>query len=139
MTNIITRYGKDLDGGESNEFLVQNNYNFWKQEVTNIPAHMNMLFNYYQKRVDVFEDYEHYPLCQCNNKLFINILEAATTNLISGVVSSSYEIELCAENNQQLWYQFKIYSIDSEDIQNNLNLYEKDILDFWKLANEKRN
>lgn len=137
MSNIVTRYGKDLEGIEGNKFLVDNNYKLWKQESIRNPSHYKVLINYYQKRIDIFEDYEKYPLCHCNDKLFINITESVTEDLISEVVTNSYEIELCAENKKDLWYQFKIYSIDSEDIQKNLNRYEKEILDFWVLANRE--
>ena len=81
----------------------------------------------YQKRVDgMFPDA---PLCNMNERLFINIA-AATFSAIT-----TFEIQLCHENIKEDWCDLKIYAIPEVKFFKNLVEYEKKLIELWKLFN----
>lgn len=83
----------------------------------------------YQKRIDTNEEYGHYPLCQCNDKLFLNVSKFDYS--INGEQFLSYEMFLVHENKDGNWCDLKIYSLSEEEISANLPKLEKKLLDMW--------
>lgn len=106
------------------DFLWQENYNCWKDEVNTFGKTY-----FYQKRVDTV--YQSYPLCNCNDKLFINIIH--TDFVINDNPHISYEMSLCHENDVGEWCDLKIYSLTAEKIIGNLKMYETALLDMWNI------
>ena len=106
------------------EFLELNSYRMWKEENTSYGS-----FLYFQKRVD--RDYPMAPLCQCNEKLFINIDVCKFD--FSGVRQTSCTINLVHENQHGEWCDLRIYSLSEEQIQSKLESYEDKIINLWEI------
>lgn len=110
------------------EFLVENKYKVWETEQNEYP-NCFILTQKLQRRLDM-EDGFDFPLCQCDDKLFLNI--EPTQAHVNGNVSDSSEMSLVHEYNGE-WCGLKIYSISSDDLQNKLGFYEQKILNMWKV------
>ena len=108
------------------EFLEQNGYRNWKVDKQGYGT-----TTHYQKRIDIIQEYEHYPLCECNDKLFINIVHSEFT--INGREHVSFEMSLVHENKAGNWCNLKIYSLTEEKVTANLQKYEKLILELWNV------
>lgn len=107
------------------EFLEQNEYKMWKEDKDEMSFSQK-----YQKRVDTLHKYKDVPVCECNNKLLINIDYWSFE--INGVLSESCSIHLVHENKNQDWCDLKIYSIPVDKMKENLQYYEDKIIKLWK-------
>lgn len=106
------------------QFLESNNYRMWKEENNSHGSTFN-----FQKRVD--HDYPMAPLCQCNEKLFINIDVCKFD--FSGVRQTSCTISLVHENQHGEWCDLRIYSLSDGQIQSKLGSYEDKIINLWEV------
>lgn len=107
------------------EFLEQNNYKMWKQDVDEMSISQK-----YQKRVDTLHKYKDIPVCCCNDKLLINIDYWRFE--INGIVSESCSIYIVHENKSGDWCDLKIYSIPVDKMKEGLVEYEDKIVKLWK-------
>ena len=113
------------------EFLEKHGYKLWKTETDQFTG----VTKHYQRRIDTDDiEYKGYPLCACNDKLFINITHYDYT--LNGVNRTSCTIELVHENKESEWCDLKVYSLSEEQIKDNLSKYEKKLLDMWKVFAE---
>ena len=113
------------------DFLKQHNYRDWKQDKHEYGTAGTGTTTHYQKRIDTVKEYEHYPLCACNDKLFINIVHSDF--IINRHECSSFEMSLVHENKAGDWADLKIYSLTEEKLSANLCKYEVQLLEMWAL------
>ena len=107
------------------QFLESKGYKMWKEDHNSHGSTFN-----FQKRVD--RDYPMAPLCQCNEKLFINIdMHTLFTNSVEQ--HTSFTISLVHENQQGEWADLRIYSLSEEQIQSKLESYEDKIINLWEI------
>ena len=111
------------------QFLSCAGYKHWNTEQGSLGVE-----EHYQKRVDVLPEYEHYPLCSCNDKLFLNITYSCIWNKEQKY--DGYEIYLAQENKDGNWCNLKIYALNEASIKSNLHKYEKQLLDMWNVFNQ---
>ena len=107
------------------EFLEQHGYKMWKEDKDEMSFSQK-----YQKRLDILHKYKDVPLCECNDKLLINIDYWSFE--INGIFSESCTIYLVHENKNQDWCDLKIYSIPVDKMKENLEHYEDKIVKLWK-------
>ena len=108
------------------KFLIDNGYKKYNEKLDSFGTTGS-----YQKRIDTIKEYEHYPLCQCNDKLFLNILHSCYQ--VNGQPYEGFEMFLVHENKAGDWCDLKIYSLNEEKILANLGKYEKQLLNMWQL------
>lgn len=105
------------------EFLESNGYKMWKQEENTL---------HFQKRVDNI--YTESPVCECNEKLFINV--QVFTFPINAVVHTSCEINMVHERPDDEWCDLKIYSLTEDQVKSNLKSYEGKMIKLWEVFYE---
>lgn len=98
-------------------FLESNGYRQYKTTETS---------THYQKRIDT----DKYPMCNLNDKLFINVTHHKIP--ISKTIYESFEINLCQENQDGDWCDLKIFSLPEEKLVN-LAHYETKLLEMWNV------
>ena len=112
-------------------FLEQQGYKLWKTETEQFIG----VTKHYQRRVDTDDiEYEGYPLCACNDRLFINITHYDFT--LNGVNHTSSIVQLVHENKDGEWCDLRVYSLSEQQIKDNLSKYEKKLLDMWEVFAE---
>ena len=91
---------------------------------------------YWQSRVDIRDGFdESIPLCQCNDKLFINVsLDDFEAN---GSMFHSASISLTHENKEGLWCDLTIYSLTQDELADKLPSLEQKLLRLWKEFNKE--
>lgn len=107
------------------QFLESNQYKMWKEDKDTMSFSQK-----YQKRLDTLHKYKDVPLCECNNKLLINIDYWRFE--INGITSESCSIYMIHENKNGDWCDLKIYSIPVDKMKENLVAYEDKIVKLWK-------
>ena len=107
------------------QFLESHSYKMWKEEHNSHGSTFN-----FQKRVD--RDYPMAPLCQCNEKLFINI-DMCTLFTNSTDKHTGFTISLVHENQQGEWADLRIYGLKEEQIRSKLVSYEDKIINLWEI------
>lgn len=107
------------------EFLEQHGYKMWKEDKNEMSVSQK-----YQKRLDVLHKYKDAPLCECNNKLLINIDYLSFE--INGITFESCSIYMIHENKNGDWCDLKIYSIPVDKMKENLVAYEDKIIKLGK-------
>ena len=107
------------------DFLESNNYSMWREEHNSHGSTFN-----FQKRVD--RDYPMAPLCQCNEKSFINT-DMCTLLTNSTDKHTGFTISLVHENQHGEWCDLRIYSLSEEQIQSKLESYEDKIINLWEI------
>lgn len=107
------------------EFLESHQYKMWKEDKDEMSFSQK-----YQKRVDTLHKYKDVPICECNDKLLINIDYWGFQ--INDVLSKSCSIHLVHENKNQDWCDLKIYSIPVDKMKENLQYYEDKLVKLWK-------
>ena len=90
----------------------------------------------WQSRVDIRDGFdESIPLCQCNDKLFINVrLDDFEAN---GSMFHSASISLTHENKEGLWCDLTIYSLTQDELADKLPSLEQKLLRLWKIFNKE--
>lgn len=88
---------------------------------------------HYQRRADKDQGF-NYPLCQCNDKLCINVVEHDFT--IHGTHHHSFTLKITAENGMGDWCNIEIYGVNPEELKNKLDVFEKKLLNMWKAFNQ---
>ena len=90
----------------------------------------------WQSRVDIRDGFdESIPLCQCNDKLFINVrLDNFEAN---GSMFHSASISLTHENKEGLWCDLTIYSLTQDELADKLPSLEQKLLRLWKEFNKE--
>jgi len=84
----------------------------------------------WQARIDNREDFdETIPLCQCNDKLHINVVISRL--VLNGEQCNGVEMEMCHEGKDSHWSALKIYSLTEEDIEAKLTSLENKLLRMW--------
>ena len=85
-------------------------YKMWKEE--NEKSFRSRL---YQKRVDTLQGWEGIPLCQCNDKLFIDLEEL--TPLCNGEIrNTTFSLRIRAEGKDEIWCDLGFYSVTCNKI-----------------------
>ena len=102
-------------------------YKLWKTDQEFIQG-SPFLNRHYQKRVDVKEGWEQAPLCQTNDKLFLNITE--TLFNLNGIENHSFSIDLCHEGISGKWCTLIIQGLKEEDLENMLT-FENKLRKMW--------
>lgn len=113
---------------ELREYILSKGYTCWDtkyQEFHNV----EMITQKLQRRVD--KVYDMLPVCNCNDKLVINI--DIVQAVIHGNTSITAELHLCHENKQGEWCNLRIYGLKSEDVYDNIDKYETKLLEMWKM------
>lgn len=83
-------------------------YKMWKEE--NEKSFRSRL---YQKRADTIPGWG-VPLCQCNDKLFIDLEEM--TILYDGGFNTTFSIKIRVEGDDEIWCDFGFYSLTQDKI-----------------------
>ena len=111
--------------------LTDAGYKCWKTE-----THTSGQTQHWQARIDTRDDFcNSYPLCQCNDKLFINVrLDDFEAN---GSMFHSASISLTHENKEGLWCDLTIYSLTQDELADNLPSLEQKLLRLWKIFNKE--
>lgn len=107
------------------EFLEAHQYKMWKEDKDTMSVSQK-----YQKRLDILHKYKDVPLCECNDKLLINIDYWRFE--INGITSESYSIYMIHENKNGDWCDLKIYSIPVDKLMEDIVGYEDKIVKLWK-------
>ena len=102
-------------------------YKLWKTDKEFI-GDSPFITKHYQKRVDKASGWLSAPLCQTNNKLFLNITE--TSFVLDGMEDYSFSIDLCHEGVSGKWCTLKIQGLKEEDLENMLT-FENKIRKMW--------
>lgn len=106
------------------EFLESNGYKMWKEDYDQM--HHTM---YFQKRVD--SAYPNVPVCECNDKLFINI--DVWTMKYDGRDHTSCTVNMAHERPDDEWCDLNIYSLTEDQVKNNLKSYEYEMVALWEV------
>lgn len=67
-----------------------------------------------QKRLDVDVEFSHVPLCECNDKLHINVY--VSDYVISQHECKSITFEIIAKNKDSEWVELDIYGLDFDKL-----------------------
>jgi hypothetical protein len=110
------------------QFLESKGYRHWKTEREFGTT------EHYQKRMDNKEGFDS-PLCQCNDKLFINI-KTYDFNFPNGLNQKSNSISLCHENEAGEWCDLEIYSLKDEEMKEKLDKLEDKLICMWEEFNK---
>ena len=110
------------------DFILSNGYTCWDTEYQEFDD-AEMITQKLQRRVD--RVYSTLPVCNCNDKLFVNVDIIQT--VYQGNMSITAEVHLCHENKQCKWCNLKIYGLKPEDIYSKLDKYETKLLKMWKM------
>lgn len=116
------------------EFLESKGYRMWKEDKDDVNGVTNFHNKKYQRRVDTDYDFD-YPICQCNDKVFINV-EYYDIRFYNDNHYVSYEMSLAHENKDGEWCDIKIHSLTEEQIKDSLSAYETKILNMWRVFYE---
>jgi len=117
------------NGVQMEEFLEGKGYKCWKKDFDECSK-----TEHYQRRVDNLPGYrDNYPLCRCNNKLFIDIIHYRYT--IHGTPHNSLTAGICHENAAGEWCDLKIYSLSGAKVKESLDSIEQKLLNMWKAFN----
>ncbi len=120
-----------LEVPEEHTFLTKAGYKLWKTEEDEYG-----IKHLYQSRIDNRDDFdESIPLCQCNDKLCINV--DIHDWVVNGQAVNGAEIELCHENQPGEWTSTKIYSLTVDDLELKLHSLEAKLLRMWKEFNRE--
>ena len=84
-------------------------YKMWKEE--NEKSFRSRL---YQKRVDTLPGWSCVPLCQCNDKLFIDLEEM--TILYDGDFNITFSVKIRAEGKDEIWCDLGFYSLTQDKL-----------------------
>ena len=84
-------------------------YKMWKEE--NEKSFRSRL---YQKRVDTLPSWDGVPLCQCNDKLFIDLEEM--TILYDGDFNTTFSVKIRAEGNDEIWCDIGFCSLTQDNL-----------------------
>lgn len=108
------------------EFLEQNGYKLYDTKQEFVGQHSWVTLSY-QKRVDTKEDWKDSELCNCNDKLFLNITETVAMG------TTKYTIKLVHENGYCEWCELSIYNLIDGEIESNLVKYEHKLKKMWDI------
>lgn len=81
----------------------------------------------FQKRVP---DEEGWPLCECNDKLLLNLVYYKYT-FLNGESSKGFEMSIVHERKNDEWCDFMIYGLTEEQIVSKLSNYETSLKECW--------
>lgn len=107
---------------ETLDFLTHNGYRMWREEET--PETTKCEF---QKRVP---DAEGWPLCECNDKLCLNLIYYKYT-FPNGESAEGFEMNIVHERKSGEWCDFKIYGLTEERVVSRLSNYESSLKECW--------
>ena len=107
---------------ETLDFLTDNGYRMWREEET--PETTRCEF---QKRVP---DEEGLPLCECNDKLCLN-LTCYKHTFPNGESAEGFEMSIAHERKNDEWCDLRIYSLTEEGILSKLINYETSLKECW--------
>ena len=113
---------------ELRDFILSKGYTCWDTEYQEFDD-AEMITQKLQRRVD--KVYSTLPVCNCNDKLFVNVDIIQT--VYQGNMSITAEVHLCHENKQCKWCNLKIYGLKPEDIYSKLGKHEAKLLKMWKM------
>ena len=99
-------------------------YKMWKEE--NEKSFRSRL---YQKRVDTIPEWSGVPLCQCNDKLFID-LEELTFVYNGDNLNTTFSVKIRAEGKDEIWCDIGFYSL-TEDKLSAIPSMEKKLKAMW--------
>ena len=85
-------------------------YKMWKEE--NEKSFRSRL---YQKRVDTIPGWEGIPLCQCNDKLLID-LEELTFVYNGDSLNTTFCVKIRAEGKDEIWCDIGFYSVTKDKL-----------------------
>lgn len=69
----------------------------------------------YQKRVDTLPEWEGVPLCQCNDKLLID-LEELTPVYNGDNPNTTFHVKIVAEGKDEIWCDIGFYSVTKDKL-----------------------
>lgn len=108
---------------ETLDFLTDNGYRMWRKEEARETTKYE-----FQKRVP---DKEGWPLCECNDKLCLNLIYYKYT-FINGESAEGFEMSVVHERKNDEWCDFKIYGLTEEWVVSKLSNYETSLKESWK-------
>lgn len=118
---------------EIKELLESNRYKHWSSEKDRIGDCM-LITEKYQKRVDYEVAWLDMWLCECNDKLFINIeVNASTVGRKENTTWTIYMTHQSPVNNE--WCDLKIYSIPTEKLVD-IEKFESKLREMWIVFNK---
>ena len=117
---------------ELREFILSKGYTCWDtkyQEFNNV----EMITQKLQRRVD--KVYSTLPVCNCNDKLFVNVDIIQT--VYQGNMSITAEVHLCHENKQCKWCNLRVYALKPDQVYSKLEDKEHKLLEMWSVFCEE--
>lgn len=110
------------------DFILSNGYTCWDTEYQEFDD-AEMITQKLQRRVD--KVYSTLPVCNCNDKLFVNI--DIVQAVIHGNMSITAEIHLCHENKQGEWCNLRVYALKPDQVYCKLEDKEHKLLKMWEI------
>ncbi len=110
--------------------LTDSGYKVWKTENDEYGT-----TKHWQARIDTREEFDQsIPLCQLNDKLFINAQEWETN--FHGNKNHTFSFDICHENKEGQWCELGIYGLKPEYVKDNLSAIESKLIKMWIAFNE---
>ena len=113
---------------ELRDFILSEGYTCWDTDYQEFDD-AEMITQNLQRRVD--KVYSTLPVCNCNDKLFINVDIIQT--VYQGNMSITAEVHLCHENKQCKWCNLRVYALKPDQVYCNLEDKEHKLLKMWEI------
>ena len=111
---------------ELRDFILSKGYTCWDTDYQEFDD-AEMITQNLQRRVD--KVYNMLPVCNCNDKLFINVDIIQT--VYQGNMSITAEVHLCHENKQGEWCNLRVYALKPDQVYSKLEDKEHKLLKMW--------
>ena len=113
------------------EQLKKDGFQQFQSSFYNDEKYAGVINTHWQKRMDLNRD--DIPLCQCNDKILINIhIRSGSETIGSQTVSfNDSDIELTAETEDSDWIDFKYYGLSFNDAQERYAILIERLLLAW--------
>lgn len=109
------------------EFIENKGYVCWKED-SEEKQYGTLESMKFQKRIKN----DNIPVCNSNNRLFINIVYDKFTNAYTEELETC-SIDIRAENQAKDWCDLKIYGIHVEKFKENIDYYENNLITMWEV------
>ena len=113
---------------ELRDFILSKGYTCWDTDYQEF-GDAKMITQNLQRRVD--KVYNTLPVCNCNDKLFINVDIIQT--VYQGNMSITAELHLCHENKQGEWCNLRAYALKPDQVYCKLEDKEHKLLKMWEI------
>lgn len=127
----LPKHSNNPEAMAFSEQLKKDGFQQFKSSFFNDDKYAQVISTHWQKRMDL--DRDDIPLCQCNDKILINIhIRSGSETIGSQTVSfNDYDIELTAETEDNDWVNFKYYGLSFNDAKDRYTTLIERLLLAW--------